>query len=490
MNGASLASDRQELEPPVNIQQVGSLLPLVMTIAVLAVFECILTVLNEDSPWSFWAVLAFIGYLIFLYRLAKFAPATVIILMPYLLISATEIASCVAIESGAWMDEISQAGFPTGGTARLAIALMGFLGVGAFFVEPAWKSHQHQSDVKFSKTVAPPPVIVVLTATFLCLFHNFYLVYIGLRRGFPLFNGIDRFRFRQELADPIFITLITSPAIFATALTLLVSNRSTRYLAWFLFLQLMFLQVLFGEKFTMLVVPTAIFSAAGLLGYLAQHKRLPITMIAVVGMVVGGTLMLTCLNYYFMKTGSLDAAQQMLLERMAEQGEMWYVGDRDFRYNTQINWPIIRQEIGACLGLRSTDPKEIGTEFGPYLVMEYYGDQEQLQVALEHSTYFAFTQTPYWLMISGYLGYAVVLLLTSVAYGIAGRLFLVTLLNRDLFAALLAQKAMLMVYVSTVVGWTYFALGYKTIGFMCFASIALYWRNLWQMFLPHRLPHR
>ncbi len=467
-----------EIEDERPLSQQGSLVQLFVTTTMLTVGMLILAALNDNTPSSFWAVLAGAGFVAFLLQMISSAPATFIILLPLLFLKATEIASSIAIESGALMQEIQQIGYPTGGTARLVIVVMVFFTVGAIFIESAWAQHSAFPDRSRLETAASQ---LSPWVTLSCIFFFGYFIYVGLRVGFPILSGAERLDFKYQLSDPIYISLLGNRTLFVTALSLMTIAPDSRRRAWILFFGIFLISILFGEKFTSLMVMSAIFPVAGLLDYLSQYRKLPITRIAGAGAVLGMITIGACLNVYYYVYNDFETAKTKLLDRMAIQGEMWYVGDRDFRYNSSIDWHTIREDISACIGRRSQDPDAISTDFGPFFVMQNYADKYVMENGQKKGIYFAFTYSTYWLMVSGYFGHTIVLLLTSLVYAIAGRCFLNALVTGNALGMLLAQKAMYMVTTAIITGFTFFALGYKTIGLIIASWIVLNWRSYWHV---------
>ncbi len=472
--------DRASLELAVgdlasSQKKAGTLSLLAIMTAVLVMYQLLMAAMNDDAPSNVWAMLSFVGFVAYLYQLAASAPATVIVLLPLLLLKTTEIGSCVAIESGALMHEIDQTGYPTGGTARLAIALMVFFGIGALLIEPAWLKQSAESDRdRIDRAVGR----MVWPITFACLFFYGYFIFVGLRVGFPILSGSDRLDFKYQLSDPIYTSLLGNRPLFVTAMSLLAISTKTQIRAWVLFLGMFFVSILFGEKFTSLIVMSSIFPAAGLLVYLSRHKQLPIARMAYVGVALGALTIGTCLNVYLYIYNDFETAKTKLLDRMAEQGEMWYVGDRDFRYNTNVDWQTITTDLISCVGGSSQDPKDVGTDFGPFFVMQNYADKYVMENGQNKGIFFAFTFSTYWMMISGYGGFAIVWVLTAVAYGVAGRFLMLGLAEGNFIGALLGQKSMFLVYTAVITGYSFYVFGYKTVGIFFAAWLANYWKKL------------
>lgn len=270
-----------------------------------------------------WAYLAFLCFAAFCAALAKVRPASFILLSPLLFLRVTEMIAGIPIESGVFITELGVHGEATGAFTRLSAIYILLFWVSSSFVESYW-NRVSGDYIRLPEIIGGLKGVRIFYAVMFSML--FYALLLGLREGFPLLTGSDRFAFRRVLDDRIFLSFINNRQILALILGLLLLDVSRRKANIALIILLYGVSILFAEKFTSLAMMTLLILMPSALLYVARQGEVSIRKtLAVLGFITVLTIPLVLLVYGFQEDSEL--AFEKLFSRMAAQAEFWWSAD-------------------------------------------------------------------------------------------------------------------------------------------------------------------
>lgn len=434
---------------------------LLAPVVILALFSGIVS-----SP--FIAVGAFFCYVVYMKRLADKAPFTFIFGLPLWFLWLTEMSSLVAIEFGAYMNEVGDFGYATGATARLCIIYI-------LMVTPVVKL----VDGKFDASDLANWIVSYRKFPYWRFFSGFvivlsllmtgYLFIEGLKNGFPLITGVDRFTFRKELDDSLFVSIIDNRPVVISFLSVMLFG-GYRKSAFFIFALYIFVSVLFAEKFTSLMMMLSVFIVASLVEDLWLHGKIRVFRLLKPLLLILPIVFIVILIVY----GALDdlsGALEAFRDRFAVQGQMWFVGDRDYFSLFSFDARVISADISSWFDWSVQNPASVSLAFGRYYFMADYVDNELLDWILNLNVGYVFTYFPYWLKISGYFGLVVISVAGGGILGVVMRYLVGAFSTVDVVAMFMAQKAYFLILYGIVTGYAYNVFGIKIIFIIVFISV-------------------
>jgi hypothetical protein len=407
----------------------------------------VLCLISVFSKSSFPAILALCAFGFFFYKLATWSPCTFVLALPLSILFLTEIFSLALIECGAFMFEVGDYGEATGATARLSLAYMGLfliLGVlserrlAALFL----KFDPGLSNSSNKRQIATTVILSVSWATIAFLF-----VY-GLANGFPIFTEQDRYAYRREFDQPAF-SFVFANRLLITAVFSLLPLMGRQKAGLSLLGGLITVSILFSEKFTSILQIIVIYYIPILLTEYKRTGRVRVDKAAGLLAVIAAITVPVVLVVYGARD-DFEGAVEKLASRVAVQGQMWFVIDRDHGGLLNFNSAAAKEE---ALSLLSFDDKTNTDQLlhGRYAVMQGYVDEELLRWVMEIDQGFVFTLVASWQLNYGYAG---AFLLTS-ATALVFAVFL------QLFSLTLAQKAFIWFAAGYTNGYSYLIFGIK-----------------------------
>lgn len=411
--------------------------------------------LNLINAASLVLCIGFVGFL------ARVRPMAVALMLPMLVMRATELASCFAIERGAYIAEMSMSGGFTGGTARLVAFYIVFILVTTLTIEIGMPRHALGSGAT-TRAIAPRIMTVLFWITAaVTVAAMSYLFLVGLGTGFPLLTGEDRFSYRSAMSGTGFSAILGNRYIVILILSMFAGQPGKRVAAIGAIMLTLIVSILFGEKFTSLVImlTTAIIPAS--IAHVVRHGRLPLGRLFIM---VGASAILT-LPVILVVYGALDDVGQAssdLADRMSAQGAMWYLADRDF--GAFVNWDAhsIVSNLKSWLVVGG-EAESAGLSSGLYYVMGQYTSDTDLSLAMEYYVGTIFTFYPYWLIVSGYCGVFVSIIASAIVYGVGCRFILHAIHRRDAILAIVAEKALTFIYGGFFTGISTLVFGLKPV---------------------------
>ena len=412
-------------------------------------------------PSFIWAIGALLGFGVLMLLLARNAAATFILLLPLIVLRATEYISGVAIESGAYMTETRLYGEATGAFARLLFFHGALFVTAALTIEPLWPRIAHY--FALPEDVWNRRLRVVATVVFgTLLLCSIYLVSLGLAEGLPLLTGEDRFAFRWRIDSMWLDAFINNRVVFAPLFGLLLITKGYRPLGVVALLWLLFLSLAIGEKFTSLVnISTSAAIPIGL-AYIAKGRKLPIAF-GIKAAVALSLLVVPAVLVAYGALSNFDQAMNRFGERVSLQGQLWFVSDRENSDIFAWDGDALSADIATWFDADRQSATAVGTDFGLYYVMSDYTQSQELRWIMETGNGFVFAQQPYLLKATGYFGLLVITCLMSL-YTALVMLALAFVLGRaDVLSIILAGRVFVFLIGYYIGGWFWNVFGFKNL---------------------------
>ena len=298
------------------------------------------------------------------------------LLLPFIWLQFTVLLSLNFAEAGAYMPEMGETGRRS--TAAVSYGLFSLLAMAiAVFArrhlvprfalpKPGPTSIREQG----SRPVS------LLDVGLLCFAvgASVYLLAAGFRTGFPLLTHTDRFVYRRLDADVLTVDILDLQLLPALALgvgRLTTSSALLRAVYGGLFLLLLVESVLFGDKFTILLMSLLAFLSPGMIRAPGTMTRAAFRLLPVFGLVA--LLMSAATLFIYSDYGALGFSDTLLLigDRISGQGELWYV-------TVQHNASLVRfdarsvKQILASIFYKNPADYMFQHRLGPYSFVEAY----------------------------------------------------------------------------------------------------------------------
>lgn len=322
-------------------------------------------------PSSFFSVTSLVLFGWLLLAVGRVSPAGLILLLPLVITRGATLVSLLVIEAGAYMPEVNRLGEPGDASASfVAVSALFLLGAGCVFRLLERKFLAYARSPLLDQIVALLGWPVVL----LCMALGASAVLHGLQGGFPLLAGVDRFLYRREYSSGLVLILLDNKFLFAAMLgAVAFASRYQPLLkvaAVLTFVGLTGIYFLFGDKFFTILSEVAFFAMPLLL---ARQGRLAGTMLrlavpagALLCLAFGATL------YIYSGYGRLpvDRTVTLLGERIAGQGELWFVASRDARHVTRWDANLVARNLDTL-----NDPAPPASAFANGVETYYFIDR-------------------------------------------------------------------------------------------------------------------
>lgn len=361
-----------------------------------------------NSLFSWTSLLLFAWLLLIV---ARVSAAGLILLLPLVITRGATLVSLLVIEAGAYMPEVNRLGAPGDASASFAAVTALF-----FLVFAVVFRRFERPFLAYARSPLLDQVVALLgwPVVLLCMALGGMALLHGLQGGFPLLAGVDRFLYRREYSSPLVLILLDNKFLFAAALGAVAFAPRYQPLlksaAMLTFLGLTALYFLFGDKFFTILAEVAFFAMPLLLarrGRLAGTLlRLALPVAALLCAALGATL------YIYSGYGrlTLDRTVALVGERVAGQGELWFVATRDSRRATNWDAHLVDRNLDT---LHARSPAEAAFANG---VETYYFIQRYAPAKLADS----FRKNGGWVQLTmgteamalvmfGYLGVAAIM---------------------------------------------------------------------------------
>ena len=422
-------------------------------------------------PSPVWASGALIAFVVYSLVLLKRSPATFLMLAPLIALRITEFLSGAAIESGSYMTETMFRGIPTGAFAHLLLVYVLFFTSAAMVIELVWpKLARELVNAPERWNVSAPIAWRVMLVIF--AIASVYLIRLGLNNGFPLFDHIDRFQYLRKLDSPYYRMWMVNRIIFAPFLGMFFAIPRYRLGSLALLFWMIASSVLFGEKFTSLLMIISMFVMPLGLIHTARGGKIDLS---VLGLVVGVVAMITLpagLLAYGAKSDP-SAAVQRYGDRIALQGQLWFQADRKFLKPVAWDPQAISDDAASWIDVTAQDPTLVGTKFGLYYVMELFTPSHELNLDVDAGGGYVFAFYPYLMMVSGILGMLVVSSLFAIYHAMVVYLMMLAMCRSKWLAGLAFARDTGLLYAAYSSGYLYDVMGIKNLATLMLGLVLL-----------------
>ncbi|WP_320450783.1 DUF6418 domain-containing protein [Sphingomonas sp. CFBP8993] len=304
--------------------------------------------------------------------LGRISPAGLILLLPLVITRGATLVSLLVIEAGAYMPEVNRLGEPGDASASfLAFTALFFLVFALVFrrLEATVLAYARAPLLDMVVAWLGWPVVL------LCMALGGIAFLHGLQGGFPLLAGVDRFLYRREYSSGLVLILLDNKFLFAAMLGAVAFAPRYQPLlktaAIVAFLGLTGLYFLFGDKFFTILAEVAFFAMPLLL---TRQGRLAGTMLRLavpVGALLCAALGATLYIYSGYGRLPLDRTVTLVGERIAGQGELWFIASRDARRMTNWDAHLVDRNIDT-LGDKSPPASAFANGVETYYFIERY----------------------------------------------------------------------------------------------------------------------
>lgn len=289
-------------------------------------------------PSTLFSVTSMLLFVWMLTLVGRISPAGFVLLLPLVITRGATMLSLAVIETGAYMPEINRIGQAGDASASfVAFTAWFFLLYAVLFraLEPWFLRYVRSPMIDEAVRLLGWPLVLACAALGAVVFVQ------GLAGGFPLLEGVDRFLYRRERGGPLVVLLLDNKFLVAALLgTIAFAPRHApmmKLVAKLVFVALTGLYFLFADKFFTILAETAFFAMPLLL---IHRDRLGTALFRTAPAVIAllcGTLGATVYIYSDYGRLPVDRTARLLGERIAGQGQLWFVATRDDREVTAWN---------------------------------------------------------------------------------------------------------------------------------------------------------
>jgi hypothetical protein len=423
-------------------------------------------------PSAFWAYGALLLFCSFCFGLLKNSTVTFLLFVPLLALRITEFISGAAIESGAYMTETAGFGEATGAFTRLLLIYILFFGTAAFVVEGMWPKMRRMfvdaPDIweRQAKVIWYGLLVIMGVGTT-------YLIRLGINNGFPLFTGADRFEYLYTLDSPYYSAILQNRLVIVPFIGVLFALPNYRIGAAAMIAWLLMASIVFGEKFTSLLMILSVFAVPAGLVHIANGRPIPLTkVIAIAAAIVVITVPAVFIAYG--ATKDINGAAQRYGERVALQGQLWYRADQKYLNAGRFDDKAIAADIATWFKPGEQNATKVGTRFGLYYVMEKFTPSRTLGWTMETGNGFVFSLYPYLMMTMGLIGLLIVSSLLAFYHAWVMRMLAVSLATPSWLASIAMGRVMSSFYATYSTGYLWNIFGIKTVLTLIIAAILLW----------------
>ncbi len=300
----------------------------------------------SPGPLFSWTSLLLFGWLLLL--VARISAAGAILLLPLVITRGATMLSLMAIEAGAYMPEINRLGAAGDASASFVAFTALFFLVFAVVVralERPFAAYARSPLLDQVVGFLAWPVVLACMGLGAAAFLD------GARSGFPLLEGVDRFLYRREYSSALVFVLLDNKFLLAALLGAVAFAPRWRPLlkaaAVLTFLGLTALYFLFGDKFFTILAEVAFFTMPLLL---RRRDRLGRTLLRAAPPAIAllcAALAATFYIYSDYGRRPLDRTMTLLGERVAGQGQLWFVATRDAGRPTNWDERLVRRNLSV-----------------------------------------------------------------------------------------------------------------------------------------------
>jgi hypothetical protein len=260
------------------------------------------------------------------------------------------IVSNVYIESGGFILEQFQYGYPTGATVRLVLYNCIFFVFAIMLFEKFQRSPR--ADEQLPQIGQPGAgarlVYTVTIGVFIFLFAGMVVF------GSPLLMGIDRFDYWQNHPFPLLDTVRYKMNILALLLGIVSvqghrSGKSAKVPMLFL-LMICALNILYGDKFSGIVMCSYLYFIPVWLDSVSRTGTLGITRRGIIYCFISGVLLLGIVSYHYRNITVTENVSDLIIARtLGLQGHVWWGIDKD----------VYRASLGRAASAQPNNAAEV-----------------------------------------------------------------------------------------------------------------------------------
>lgn len=353
-----------------------------------------------------------------LVALLRAEPVGTWLLFPFILLQVSVLVSLNVIDAGAYMVEMGRAGKPTAAAAAYACYSMLLLttSIGIYHALRAG-----------ARAGGAPPRSPEMHGIFqYCLVWcgagcAAYLLIAGLRTGFPLLMGIDRFEYRRLFADMATVNILNLKSVLACALGTVAALTHRRLIKWGAsgaFAALMGLSFLYGDKFFIILISIGVFVLPLVIRNPDSAARMILRAAPWAAVGVASALAVTFVMYSDFGARSSSATFEKLGDRVAGQGQLWQIAVEHSPSWIDFDAGKVRENLASLVAENSQD-----FVFRHHLTAEYfvykYSPPAMYRSFLHNAGYVTPTMAfeAYSLVMFGYIGLAILIVMTGVFFG-------------------------------------------------------------------------
>lgn len=227
------------------------------------------------------------------------------------------ILSSMTIENGAYISEQGVTGYPNGSTFyAIAWSILSIAACYFFFKKACKKTKLIDTNTPKTKINKIPYAIVTSIASAWLLAN----IIIGIKFGFPLLGGVDRFFFWQSI--PGILKTFYGQVFILSAILGVIYAKSKKNLARNLFIGTLLIQILFGSKFSGLLSSTSLFL---FFYYSCSDAKIKIKKFILPALIAAATVAsIVIFQYAFVYDHGVDGAFDEVLNRFALQAHLFW----------------------------------------------------------------------------------------------------------------------------------------------------------------------
>jgi hypothetical protein len=304
---------------------------------------------------------------------------------------------------------------------------------------------------------------------------SLYLLRLGFNNGFPLFSSIDRFAYLEKLDSPTYEGLLRNRLVIVPFIGALFAVPAYRSRGALLVVWLLATSVVFGEKFGSLLMILTVFAIPFGLVYIANDRPIPIRPIVAISLAVVAITTPAVLVAYG-ALNNFDAAVERYGQRVALQGQLWYVTDHRYLAAGRLDDQAVAADIASWVRPGEQDATTAGTRFGLYYVMQRFTSSRMLGWTMESGNGFIGSLYPYLLIATGMIGLLIISSIIAVYHALLMRLLASSFAQANWIAGILLGRVMSSFYATYATGFLWNIFGIKTLATLA-AGIFLNWEG-------------
>lgn len=283
------------------------------------------------------SILSLVLYFCLVIHFYKKNNVAILLFSAVIFLHISVVISLIAIESGAFMMEMGRYGYASSSSAVYVAIISLFLTAG----NHAFSSKK--TKLKLYK-IENHPFIFKWCALFFCGFVVVYMILAGLKTGFPLLQGFDRFAYRYAVNDALLTNFLVLKILIVSFLGVAANNCPSKKKIFFhlTFLGYILTSFLFADKFFIIIITSLIYMATQVVSSPEVLKRYSKAFFIIATLAIFTSTLVTYYIYSGHGLYTVDATLNRLAERFAEQGQLWFV-----QYNEGFTW--INFDLNAVL---------------------------------------------------------------------------------------------------------------------------------------------